>query len=52
MEVVTTVEQVNEVMQLHHVTDGKHRGIGNTRRMISAKYYWSNMTEDIEGYVS
>ncbi|XP_050701038.1 uncharacterized protein LOC126987771 isoform X3 [Eriocheir sinensis] len=52
VEVLTTVEQVNEVMQLHHVTDGKHRGIVNTRKMISAKYYWSNMTEDITGYIS
>lgn len=49
---VTTVEEVNEVINNYHVGKTNHRGVQETYEKIKRRYYWPNMKNDIRNNIN
>ncbi|KAG7159333.1 SPT10-like [Homarus americanus] len=56
LKVVTSLEERNTIISLHHLADapiaGVHCSINSTVLRISQKYWWNGVKQDVKSYVS
>lgn len=49
---VQTIEEQTEKITYHHIYKSGHRGINEVKSSLSLRYYWPQMSVDIENYIN
>ena len=51
-KVVTSKDEILEILRCHHSDAGAHSGINSTLSKVSSSYTWSRMKQDVVDFVS